>query len=211
MEPTAKDAAAALKTKEVIFGLTLRNIPTINLRQQYAQDRRFVFDEGFDSTMDAWRRGRMPRPVTVSYPEPDAFFTVLFRTTIVGIECTLQAAAIEELAFSRRLTKPLHELLLRPGKLASSMAEAYYNQIPQKVNPGARLRIHDGKLWKQVRQFYAEVRNPLSHGHQLSDVKPVPLRATFNMFDQVYGWIDTWSDRNRIQKILATTTFKPLK
>jgi hypothetical protein len=211
MGPTAKDAAQALKPKEVIFGLTLQNIPTINLRQQYAQDRKIVFDQGFDSIIDTWKTGRMPRPVTVSYPEPDAFFTTLFRTTIVGIECTLQAAAIEELAFSRRLTNPLHELLLRPGKLAPSMAEAYYNKIPEKVNSSARLRIHDGKLWKQVRKFYEEVSNPISHGHQLSNVKPTPLRAAFTMFDQIYGWIDTWSNRSRIHKILATTTFKPLK
>ena len=211
MEPTAKDAAAALKPKEVIFGLTLRNIPTINLRQQYAHDRKIVFDQRFDSTIGDWKRGRMARPVTVSYPEPDAFFTTLFRTTIVGVECTLQAAAIEELAFAGRLTKPLHELLLRPGKLAPSMAEAYYNKIPEKVSSNARLRIHDGKLWKQVRTFYEEVRNPISHGHQLSDVKPEPLRAAFTMFDHIYSWIDAWSDRNRIQNILATTTLKLLK
>lgn len=211
MEPTAQDAAAALKPKEVIFGLTLGNMPTINLRQQYAKDRKIVFDQRFDSIIDDWKRGRMPRPVTVSYPEPDAFFTTLFRTTIVGIECTLQAAAIEELAFSGRLTNPLHKVLLKPGKLASSMAEAYYNKIPEKVSSNARLRIHDGNLWKQVRKFYEEVRNPISHGHQLSDVKPEPLRATFTMFDRIYSWIDTWSDRYRTQRILATTTFKPLK
>jgi hypothetical protein len=91
------------------------------------------------------------------------------------------------------------------------MPEAYYNQIPATVNANARLRIHDGKLWKLVRRFYEEVRNPISHGCQLSDVKPEPLRATFSMFDQIYNWIDNWSDPRRIHQILATTQFKPFK
>jgi hypothetical protein len=83
MRPTAKDAAAALKPKEVIFGLTLQNIPTINLRQQYAHDRQIVLDQRFDEMINAWKWGRMPSPVTVAYAEPDAFFTALFRTTIL--------------------------------------------------------------------------------------------------------------------------------
>lgn len=37
--------------------------------------------------------------------DPDSYFTTLLRTTVAGIECTLQNLAIEKLAFSNRLTK----------------------------------------------------------------------------------------------------------
>src|ERR1700685_3430982 len=122
MQPSAKDVAQALKPKEVIFGLTLRNIPTINLRQQYAHDRKMVFDDALADKIHAWKFGRTNGPATVSYPEPDAYFTMLLRSTIVGIECTLQTSAIEELLFSNRLTEPLRNLIRHPAKLSRSMA-----------------------------------------------------------------------------------------
>ncbi len=210
MPSSAKDLVAAVRPKSVIFGLALQNIPTINLRHQYACDRSIITDEHLADKIRAWKFQRTDG-VTVTYPEPDAYFTILFRSTIVGIECTLQASAVEELSFAKRLTAPLENLVRHPSKLASSMADAYYNKIPGLVNVRASLKVHNKNLWRLVRQFYEEVRNPISHGYQLRDVQAESLRATFGMFDQLYGWIDTWSDSNRIQKILASTTFPTLK
>ena len=211
MQPSAKDVAQAVKPKEVIFSLTLRNIPTINLRQQYAHDRKMVFDDALADKIHAWKFGRTSGPATVSYPEPDAYFTMLLRSTIVGIECTLQTSAIEELLFSNRLTEPLRNSIRHPGKLARSMADACYNKIPEHVDVKAGLKTHNNDLWDTVSQFYREVRNPISHGDQLCDVKAESLRAVFGMFDQIYVWIETWSRPDRIQRILASTTFQMLK
>ena len=72
--------------------------------------------------------------MTVGYPEPEAYFTVLFRSTIVGIECTLQNSAIEELLFSNRLTEALRQSIRSPGSLSRSMVDAYYNKMPEKVD-----------------------------------------------------------------------------
>lgn len=90
------------------------------------------------------------------------------------------------------------------------MAEANYNKIPQFVSANAPLKSHDGKLWITVQQFYKEIRNPLFHGSQLTDVKEEPLRNAFRMFDEIFKWIDSWTDPNRVQKILASSTFRPL-
>jgi hypothetical protein len=136
---------------------------------------------------------------------------MLLRSTIVGIECTLQTSAIEELLFSNRLTEPLRNLIRHPAKLSRSMADAYYNKFPEQVDANARLKTHNIDLWQTVSQFYREVRNPISHGDQLCDVKAESLRAVFDMFDQIYAWIDTWSRPDRIQRILASTTFQMLK
>lgn len=210
MQPSAKDVAQAVKPKPLVFGLTLQNIPTINLRHQYVHDRELVFADGLADKIHAWKFGQTAG-ATVTYPEPDGYFTVLFRSTIVGIECTLQMLAMEELLFSNRLTKPLEQLIRHPSRLGKSMADAYYNRIPEQVDVNAGLKTRNKDLWKIVLQFYTEVRNPLSHGYQLSDVKEESIRGAFGMFDQVYSWIDSWSDPHRVQRILASTTFQMLK
>jgi hypothetical protein len=211
MSPSAESVAQALKPKEVIFGLTLRNIPTINLRQQYVHDRKMVFADSLGAKIQAWKFRRTNGPATVTYPEPDAYFTMLLRSTIVGIECTLQTSALEELLFNSRLTEPLRQLIRQPSKLARSMAEAYYNKTPELVDPNAGLKTHNNDLWQTVNQFYREVRNPISHGNELCDVKAESLRAVFEMFDQIYRWIDSWSSPDRVRRILASTRFHPLK
>jgi hypothetical protein len=209
MIPSAKDVERALRPKELIFGLTIRNMPTINLRDQYAHDREAVFAGGFGDRLHAWRFGRADGPATVTYPEPNAYFTMLLRATIVGVECTIQSSAIEELLFSNRLTEPLRQAIRNPPRRA--MADAYYNKMPEYVNAGARLKTYNPGLWKEVIQFYREVRNPISHGYELGDVKAESLRMVFHMFYQINSWIDSWSDRYRVQRILASTTFQMLK
>ena len=148
--------------------------------------------------------------MTRSYADPDSYFTMLLRTTIVGIECTLQTLAIEELLFSNRLTEEARSAIRNPSSLARSMAEAYYNKIPHYVKENASLKAYDATMWKVVQQFYREIRNPIFHGSQLTDVNAESLRGLFGMFDSLFKWIDSWTDPNRLQKILASTTFKPI-
>jgi hypothetical protein len=85
------------------------------------------------------------------------------------------------------------------------------NKIPEQVNVTASLKTHNNQLWNTVHQFYREVRNPISHGYQLWDVKAESLREVFLMFDQIYSWIDSCADPHRIQKILASTTLEMLQ
>jgi hypothetical protein len=208
--PSAKDVEQALKPKQLIFGLTIHNIPTINLRLQYARDRKVVFTDGLTETLQAWRFNQT-KGATVTYPYPDEYFTALLRSTIVGIECTLQAMAIQELGFSNRLTKELHDSIRNPGGLSRSMLDAHFNRIPAKIDPKFALKICKNDLWKTVCRFYSEIRNPLSHGYQLGNVTAESLRAVFGMFDEIYCWIDSWSDPNLIQNILSSTTLHRLK
>ena len=72
------------------------------------------------------------------------------------------------------------------------------------------LKSHNEKLWNTVQQFYREIRNPVFHGSQLTDVKPEPLRCAFRMFDNIFKWIDSWPDPNRVYKNLASSTFRPV-
>jgi hypothetical protein len=211
MPPSAKEIAHGLKPKPLIHGLTIQNIPTINLRHQYAHDRESVLAYDLADKIHAWKFGRTDGPATVTYPEPDAYYTMLLRSTIVGIECTLQASAIEELTFNNRLTEALAQSIRRPRSLSRSTTDAYYNKMAELVDPSAQLKTHDNRLWKEVCRFYEEIRNPLSHGFQLWDVNAESVRATFDMFDRIYGWIDSWADRDRIQRSLASTTFQLAK
>jgi hypothetical protein len=199
----------ALAPKTLIFGLTVQNIPTMNLRFQYAHDREIVFAESLAERLHAWKFGQ--GDVTVTYADPGSYFTTLLRTTIVGIECTLQNSTVEELLFSNRLTEELRHAIRHPNTLARSMADAHYNKIPYYANANAPLKSYDTGLWNMVQRFYREIRNPIFHGFQLADVKPEPLLSTFRMFDEIFKWIDSWADPHRVRKILASATFRPLK
>jgi hypothetical protein len=204
-----KTLEEALTPQQLIFSLTIGNIPTINLRGQYAHDRRMVFDEGLnDEALHAWRFGE--GNVTVAYADPESYFTTLLRTTIVGIECTIESSALDELLFSNRLTEELRHQVRNPLSIARSVPEAYYNRLPQLVRAEASLKTSNGKLWHTVQRFYSEVRNPLFHGYQLQDVRAESVHRTFQMFDDIFKWIDSWSDPHRVQKILPSTTFHPL-
>src|ERR1022692_2529720 len=94
---------------------------------------------------------------------------------------------------------------------ARSMAELYYNRLPAHVRESAALKNHDSKLWSVVKEFYRDIRNPLSHGDQLVNVRQESLRLAFEMFDSIYAWIDSWSDRNRVFRIMSSSTFQALK
>src|SRR5579872_2479408 len=85
--------AEALVPKPLIFGLTVGNIPTMNLRAQYAHDRSIIFAEGLAENLHAWKFGQ--GDVSIKYSDPDSYFTMLFRNTVVGIECTLQNLALD--------------------------------------------------------------------------------------------------------------------
>lgn len=204
-----KTLEEALTPEQLIFGLTVDNIPTVNLRGQYGHDRQTVLDEGLtDEALHAWRFGE--GNLTFTYADPESYFTTLLRTTIVGIECTIESSALDELLFSNRLTEELRHQVRNPLSLARSVPEAYYNRVPQLVNANAPLKSYNGMLWHTVRRFYTEVRNPLFHGFQLRDVKADSLRSVFRMFDDIFNWIDAWADVHRLQGILASTTFHPL-
>lgn len=95
--------------------------------------------------------------------------------------------------------------------MARSIPDAYFNRIPEKVDPNAGLKSRNGRLWNVVQEFYRDVRNPISHGYELCDVKAESLQQVFAMFDQIYSWIDSWSDPHRIQRILSSTTLQLLK
>jgi hypothetical protein len=205
-----KTLEEALTPEPLLFGLTISNIPTGNLRAQYAHDRRIIFDGGLsDEGLHAWRFAQ--GEITVTFADPESYFTSLLRTTIVGIECAIESSACEELLFSNRLTEQLRRAVRNPSSLARSLPDAYYNRIPQLVNVNAPLKSYSGKLWNTVQQFYRQIRNPIFHGYQLWDVKAESLRNMFGMFDDVFKWLDSWADLNRLQKILASTTFHPLK
>src|SRR5689334_15730614 len=103
--PSANDAKEALTPKERIFGFKIQNMPTMNLRHQYAADRKTVFDPDLPKTIHAWKFGLLDRPVTTTWSDPDDLFSNLVRTTIYGIECAIRSAAWEELAFTNRMTK----------------------------------------------------------------------------------------------------------
>ena len=210
MLPSAEDVAKAFKPKPLIFGLCIQNIPTMNLRNQYLGDREIVFTDRLAETLHAWKF-KQTTGVTVTYGRPDEYFTIVLRSTIVGIEWTLQAMAIQELAFSSRWTHALQDAIRNPSALSRSMPDAYFNKIPEQLDPKVALRVCNKALWKTVHRFYREIRNPLSHGYELRDVTAESLRAVFGMFDEIYAWINSWSDPHLIQRVLSSTTFYPLK
>lgn len=207
--PSASQAKEALTPKKRIFGFTIQNIPTINLRQQYLLDRSIVLDADLDNKIHGWRFRTLAQPITVTFGDPDVYFSNLVRTTILGMECIVRSMVWEEILFANRMTHAALRSLKEES--ARSMAELYYNRLPAHVRESAALKNHDSKLWSVVKEFYRDIRNPLSHGDQLVNVRQESLRLAFEMFDSIYAWIDSWSDRNRVFRIMSSSTFQALK
>ena len=206
--PTAQQAQEALTLKKRIFGFTINNIPTINLRHQYQHDRSIALDPELDKKICGWKFRRI-EPISVTFGDADVYFSNMVRSTVYGIECILRSMVREELLFANRMNHVVMRSLEQEGR--RNMADRYYNRLPAYVRESAALKIQDPWLWKVVSEFYSDVRNPLSHGDQFYNVTQESLRLCFEMFDKIYAWIDSWSDSKRVLRIMSSTTFQALK
>lgn len=176
-----------------IPGLSLSNIPLLNARTNFNLLLALFRAEDFRQQFRAATPALSIRlPSMVWKDRPSALLTHVLREAIIGIECSV-AGAVFTVALKREtLDEALLKAIRNPSSLGGSTAGAVFNGLPGRLDPGFTLRRQDGALWKEVQEFYSEVRNPLFHAYEVEGDDPEPIGQSLELIHRVYRWIDGW-------------------
>jgi hypothetical protein len=176
------------------FEVTLRNMPLLDLREEFREYLALLEDKGFESLF-----GETWQPIETQfctwYGDRDALVTLMLQRAILGIEAYLPAAVLFEAGLRGRIDVQNDASLNNPFSLGGSgTADNYYNLLPAKLESRLALKQCNPKLWKRTRQFYQEVRNPLFHGYEIEceEGKFSAIVASFRHIAKLYSWIDSW-------------------
>ena len=174
------------------YGLTLSNIPIINLRWEFDAHRRLMADPTFRQQFRVTLEP-IQTPYLIWLGMPGALLTLLVVRAVLGIESYIPFAVIEEAAARGRLNQEFGNKVRHPFSLSRRTADAYYNRLPSLLDEGFALSGRDPDLWNWMDGFYREVRNPLLHGHELDSKEVDQVALVFEQLAATYSWVDGWS------------------
>lgn len=130
---------------------------------------------------------------------PDEFLNLCLQRSILGVEAYLPGALVFTSAKLGVASNELSEKIHNPSKFASkSMVASIYHHMPAAVHNELSLRHVNQALYERTVAFYREVRNPIFHGKQLSNINIENLRIAFLHIAQLYKWIDSWCDPSKM-------------
>jgi hypothetical protein len=175
------------------FGLTLYNIPLVNLRMEFKRTHAFMREPILDKALNPPFSEPIRAPLMIWGGMPDDLLTLLLQRALLGIESYIAGGVYECTGRLGKLDKELVEKIRNPFRFGSrSLVENVYHLMPSAVDDSCSLRTCDEDLWKEAQAFYKEVRNPLFHGKQLHDCEPAAVRRAFDFVARLYEWIDSW-------------------
>lgn len=184
-----------------MFGFELTNIPLLNLRMEFNAVFRFVHSTELEKSLGPVIKP-IRSPMMIWHGMPEDFLTLIVQRAILGMEAYLVGAVYVQAGLRGKLTKELAQKLQNPFRIkrGARAVESFYDLLPSALDRKISLRVFHPGLWKRTGRFYAEIRNPLFHGKQISDVNPVPVRKAFDFLARLYEWIDDWHSPEDIMK-----------
>ena len=194
-----------MSQREAMFGFRLTNIPLLNLRMEFNAVFRFVHSTDFEKSLGPVIKP-IRSPMMMWRGMPADFLTMIVQRAILGIEAYLVGAVYVQAGLRGKLTKELVQKLQNPFRIkrGSGTVESFYDLLPSALDRKISLKVSHPGLWRQTVRFYAEIRNPLFHGKQISSVNPVPVRKAFDFLARLYEWIDDWHSPEDIMKGAAS-------
>lgn len=182
------------------FGLSFSNIPIINLRMEFNESFQFMFSDQAEQALRLPTR-RVDVPLLTWYGMPEDLYTLMLQRAILGIEAYLPGALMTVSAQMGKVSSELFAQINNPFRLrGKSGVEKIYHRMPALVHPELSLLRMDAALYDRTQAFYSQVRNPLFHGEQFSDLKIEGIRNAFDHVARLYEWIDGWHDPEWIVK-----------
>jgi len=176
------------------FDVDLGNIPLIGLRFEYNAYFKLLQNGEFCQQFQG-KVKPIKTPYLVWLGMQDDFLTLIMQRAILGIESYLAGAVFIETGLLGTLGK---DSIDKAKNKCRSMVENYYHELPSLVNNEASLKAFDNKLWSKNKHFYSEIRNPIFHGMQLSNVKIEKFIKLYAHIRDLYVWIDTWHDPENV-------------
>lgn len=185
------------------FGLTLSNLPLINIRSDFNALLALFRSETFRKQFKGYKGNKIP--VKTHYftwhGSPNTLLTYLLRDVIVGLECAVGGAVHFEAAVSGKMTKKISAAINDPFSLKmGGTAACVYIGLPGLIDSSIALDKAKPELWKQVKTFYREVRNPIFHAYEIGSNDPEPVWKSFELIWEVYQWLNSW---HSLEKLLA--------
>lgn len=121
-----------------------------------------------------------------------SLLTFLLQRSILGLESYVTAAVLHTGSALGAINQRNVKLLDHPHNLGGTTADVFFNRLPGLALEDLKLKTSDPELWKRVLKFYAQVRNPLFHGCQVTTSDPRELVPAFELIRDIYKWIDGW-------------------
>jgi hypothetical protein len=176
-----------------LFGLTVANVPIVNLRQEFQSYRRLLNDDAFRNQLEQHRTGVIYTDYG-AYATREALLTHVVQRCVMGLESYLPFAVLHEGGLRKVLTREVFAKARDPFSLgAKSTAANYFHRLPALVAPESSLREHDAALYQTTLRFYREIRNPLFHGHEIqNDNRGDATHLVIEYIASLYAWIDGW-------------------
>jgi len=169
----------------------LGNFPYFNARFEIYDLLQQFNEPAFEESL---RQGKLSTPLWSWQGQPHELVTDLMRRSIVALEAYVIGAVRLTALNASRWSEALEEQLANPFALTRrGAADAYYNKVPALLAPEYSLQTSDETLWSEVSVFYRGTRNPLFHGHMITEAEIAPLKAAHALLARMYRWIDSWS------------------
>jgi hypothetical protein len=182
-----------------MFGLSLHNIPLINLRSEFNLYSDLFSGEDFRDQFKTTRYKEISLPNMDWGGNHDTLLTMLLQRAIVGIESYIPAAIMVEAGRRGCLERGDFEFLKNPYNLGGrGTVDNYYHRLPSQLCKDFSLKVYDSILWKKNIAFYREVRNPLFHGQEIESKCVDGVYQSYMHIQDLYNWIDSWHDPNNI-------------
>lgn len=181
------------KIQKQYFDFKLVGIPILNLRNEFNHYYILLFSDKIEKMIS--ENGPIESHYFTWYRFSDEFFTLIVQKAILGIESYLPSAVRSE-AFLREKKIEFDGNTFSLG--SKNLAVNLYNNLPALVDPSWKLETCNPKVWNKTLEFYREVRNPLFHGKQFDSLKIQSVREMFDYLAEVYEWIDSWYEPNKI-------------
>jgi hypothetical protein len=178
--------------KTAHFGLIVRDSPLINVRIEFIRHLALLRNQEFQQRLSSGAR-TIQTPYALWGGRPEVLLTQLLRGAIHGVEGYVSAAVHIEAIKTARSSKDLVEATKNPWSLrGSNMADNVFNRLPALLNERFALKVAHKHVWKKINRFYADVRNPLFHGYELSSPDWKPVLEAYEFLWTLYQWIDEW-------------------
>jgi hypothetical protein len=181
-------------------GIKICNVPTHNVRAQFFNHYHIVKSDEFRNEIKNWEPEKpIETPYISWYYWPDQFFTFLTQLSVIGLEAYANSAVHYELGMAGRMQENIQYIrnpFSIPGE--SGTAAKYYKLMPALFSNEISLPECNPQLWEDVKIFYKEIRNPLFHGAQLDTSNVDDLIKIFELIADIYQWIDSWHEPEKI-------------
>jgi len=189
-----------MEKRSETFGLTLSNIPHINLRNEFARYYNALKEANFIAQFEE-AASPIRTPYLIWFGMPDDLITLILQRAILGVESYLRTAVFIEVHERGLFNKENVLLIKNPfGLGGKGTVDNFFRRLPSLIDKKYSLKLFNNELFHRTVIFYKEVRNPIFHGHNLSHRDIRGLKRLFDYLSEIYVWIDSWHDFAKIFK-----------